>query len=71
MQNRGRLRTRKIFFPSNGVSGYGKFGLMNMGERASAAGGSLAIESDTARGCTIRVTLPLRQPETTGAEKTQ
>lgn len=43
----------------------GKFGLMGMRERAAALGGTLAIESDTAEGCTIRVTLPLRPAEVT------
>jgi NarL family two-component system sensor histidine kinase LiaS len=41
----------------------GKFGIMGMRERAAALGGTLAIESDTAEGCTIRVTLPLRPVE--------
>lgn len=55
-------------FPAAASTGQGKFGLMSMRERATAVGGQLAIESDTTRGCTIRVTLPLRQPETTMSE---
>lgn len=41
--------------------GSGKFGLMSMQERAHALGGTMAIESDTTQGTTIRITLPLEQ----------
>jgi signal transduction histidine kinase len=37
-----------------------KFGLLGMRERAQSVGGRLAIESDTACGTTIRLTLPLQ-----------
>jgi NarL family two-component system sensor histidine kinase LiaS len=39
----------------------GKFGLLSMRERAQSLGGTLAIESDTDRGTTIRMTLPLNR----------
>lgn len=54
-----------VGFPANSPGIIpGKFGIMGMRERAAALGGLLAIESDTAKGCTIRVTLPLRSAET-------
>jgi signal transduction histidine kinase len=34
-------------------------GLRNLGERAEALGGALAIESAAGRGTTVSVTLPL------------
>jgi signal transduction histidine kinase len=41
----------------------GKFGLLTMRERAGALGGSVAIESDTARGTTLKLVVPIeRQP---------
>jgi signal transduction histidine kinase len=40
----------------------GQFGLLSMRERANALGGQLHIESDTARGCTVRLLLPIPQP---------
>jgi NarL family two-component system sensor histidine kinase LiaS len=43
----------------------GKFGLISMQERARSVGGSLVIESDTSRGTTIRLTLPLEREKTT------
>jgi signal transduction histidine kinase len=39
-------------------AGHGKFGLISMRERAQSVGGNIAIESDTARGTTLRMTLP-------------
>lgn len=47
-------------FDQAASSGTGRFGLISMQERAHSVGGNLAIESDTARGTTIRLTLPLR-----------
>jgi signal transduction histidine kinase len=41
------------------AGGDGSFGLIGMRERARAVGGSLVIESDTQRGTTLRLTLPL------------
>jgi signal transduction histidine kinase len=41
-----------------------KFGIISMQERAQAVGGSLAIESDTARGTTVRLTLPFERDTT-------
>jgi signal transduction histidine kinase len=46
------------FDPTYGATS-GHFGLISMRERAAAVGGCLEIESDTARGTTLRVTLPL------------
>jgi two-component system, NarL family, sensor histidine kinase LiaS len=43
------------------TNGQGKYGLLGMRERAVAVGGKLAIESDTSKGCTVRVTLPLQR----------
>lgn len=40
-----------------------KFGLISMRERARAVGGNLAIESDTTRGTTIRMTLPVERED--------
>jgi len=40
-----------------------KFGLISMRERAQAVGGSLIIESDTTRGTTVRMILPLERDE--------
>lgn len=37
----------------------GKFGLLGMRERAQSVGGTLVIESDTDRGTTVRMILPL------------
>ncbi len=48
------------FAPEQATS-HGKFGLISMRERASSLGGALEIESDTARGSTLRVTLPLER----------
>lgn len=48
------------FAPAEGTH-QGKFGLISMRERAQAVGGSLAIESDTTRGTTLRITLPLER----------
>ena len=39
----------------------GSFGLIGMRERAHSVGGSLAIESDTRQGTTLRLTLPLKR----------
>jgi signal transduction histidine kinase len=41
----------------------GHFGLVNMRERAEALGGELYRESESGRGTTIRVVLPLAQIE--------
>ncbi|MBX3063691.1 MAG: histidine kinase [Anaerolineae bacterium] len=46
-------------FDSESASRTGKFGLLSMRERARSVGGDISIESDTARGTTIRMTLPL------------
>lgn len=46
--------------------GEGHFGLITMRERAHALGGTHTIESDTRRGTTIRVTLPIRPGENIG-----
>jgi NarL family two-component system sensor histidine kinase LiaS len=51
------------FDPASVVS-HGKFGLISMRERAQSIGGSIAIESDTARGTTLRMTLPREEIET-------
>lgn len=49
------------------TNGQGKYGLLGMRERAVALGGKLAIESDTSKGCTVRVTLPIqREPQPYG-----
>lgn len=41
------------------AAGAGHFGLVSMHERASALGGTLAIEHDTHQGTTVRLTVPL------------
>jgi signal transduction histidine kinase len=46
------------FDPEN-ASGEGRFGLMSMRERARSVGGAITIESETARGTTLRLVLPL------------
>jgi len=46
-------------FDPSWITGNGHFGLISMRERAHVAGGSLAIESDTTCGTTVRLTLPL------------
>lgn len=40
----------------------GHYGLTTFRERAQALGGNVVIESDTARGTTVRLTLPLEVP---------
>jgi NarL family two-component system sensor histidine kinase LiaS len=46
-------------FDPQQVAAQGHYGLAGMRERAAALGGTLAIESDTNRGTTVRLTLPL------------
>jgi NarL family two-component system sensor histidine kinase LiaS len=46
-------------FESHSATGEGKFGLISMQERARSVGGMLTIESDTTRGTTLRLVLPL------------
>jgi NarL family two-component system sensor histidine kinase LiaS len=46
------------FDPEN-ASDEGHFGLMSMHERARSVGGTITIESETARGTTLRLVLPL------------
>jgi signal transduction histidine kinase len=53
-------------FPANQSSPNGKFGLISMRERAQAVGGNLIIESDTLRGTTLRLVLPLQKLEIVG-----
>jgi signal transduction histidine kinase len=48
-------------FDPNQTSTQSKFGLLSMRERAQMVGGKLVVESDTARGTTIRMTLPLQR----------
>ncbi len=48
-------------FDPDAASIVGKLGLVSMRERASAVGGKLNVESDTERGTTIRLTLPLER----------
>jgi NarL family two-component system sensor histidine kinase LiaS len=52
-------------FDPDTASKTGKFGLLSMRERARSVGGYISIESDTARGTTVRMTLPLEinEPE--------
>ncbi len=45
------------------ASSSAKFGLISMRERAHSLGGSLSVESDTAQGTTIRLSLPLERDE--------
>jgi signal transduction histidine kinase len=48
-----------IGFKSENARNNARFGLISMQERTRAIGGSLAIESDTQKGTTIRLKLPL------------
>ncbi len=52
-------------FEETATATSGKFGLMSMRERARAVGGNLVIESDTAQGTTVRLTLPLERENAT------
>ncbi len=56
-------------FDPTQIANQGKFGLISMRERAQVLGGTLAIESDTTRGTTLRITLPLQREAE--KEKTQ
>jgi signal transduction histidine kinase len=48
-------------FDPAGANGTGKFGLLTMRERAGALGGSVSIESDTARGTTLKLVVPIER----------
>lgn len=48
-------------FHSNGMPSHGHYGIIGMRERARAVGGVVYIESDTHRGTTVRVVLPLHR----------
>jgi len=48
-------------FHSHGMPPHGHYGIVGMRERARAVGGVVYIESDTHRGTTVRVVLPLHR----------
>jgi len=48
------------FDPDESIGRSGHYGLLGMRERARISGGSLVIESDSSRGTTLSLTLPLR-----------
>ena len=49
------------FDPEESIGRLGHYGLLGMRERARISGGSLAIESDPARGTILRLQLPLQK----------
>jgi signal transduction histidine kinase len=50
-------------FDTTQVAQAGHLGIVSMRERAQAVGGGLSIESDGARGTTMRLTLPIEHEE--------
>lgn len=56
-------------FDADTATKTGKFGLISMRERALSVGGTLAIESDTDQGTTVRLTIPLESAAEPEARK--